>query len=222
MPRLSILPLTRNDTNETRTCEVASLLILQLCLIIIIITSLFIINHSSGYDDNSDKVSIVLWLSSFQSVYMLCILPFCTKHYKCFMISLIPYITVLGFSTNVFIENNKEPFQKTFAVYHFAYLVSNYIVILMGCILSICSKCNIFERSAREPVINYSIIPTINHMTEQYQANKAVCSICMETITHRGLNVVTKCQHKFHKKCIDEWLSHNNDVCPNCRKIIVE
>lgn len=43
------------------------------------------------------------------------------------------------------------------------------------------------------------------------------CTICMDEIKDDGF--VTKCQHRFHKNCLNEWISqYSNTECPICRK----
>lgn len=43
------------------------------------------------------------------------------------------------------------------------------------------------------------------------------CTICMEDIETDDF--VTKCHHRFHKKCLNKWISlYSNKECPNCRK----
>ena len=46
-----------------------------------------------------------------------------------------------------------------------------------------------------------------------------VCSICTETTNWVNQQVLSKCNHKFCKSCINEWLC-NEDTCPNCRTVI--
>tara|TARA_B100001996_G_C18527219_1_gene541554 strand:+ start:62 stop:499 length:438 start_codon:yes stop_codon:yes gene_type:complete len=42
------------------------------------------------------------------------------------------------------------------------------------------------------------------------------CPICLEPI-HDDHSIVTlECNHTFHERCANEWLS-NNDTCPLCR-----
>lgn len=43
------------------------------------------------------------------------------------------------------------------------------------------------------------------------------CSICL--IADDEIFVKTKCNHVFHQKCVDLWLTEN-DTCPYCRTII--
>lgn len=43
------------------------------------------------------------------------------------------------------------------------------------------------------------------------------CSICYENLVYTEM--ITKCKHIFHNRCINKWLITNN-TCPNCRRII--
>jgi hypothetical protein len=48
-------------------------------------------------------------------------------------------------------------------------------------------------------------------------STKNPCSICLLEL-NKDIKTL-KCEHNFHKKCIDEWINTNN-VCPLCRSII--
>ena len=52
----------------------------------------------------------------------------------------------------------------------------------------------------------------------EYIENKSedICSICLEKIKINSICKKLSCNHKFHCKCIDIWLSENNN-CPVCR-----
>jgi hypothetical protein len=48
------------------------------------------------------------------------------------------------------------------------------------------------------------------------------CTICMNPLGVRngpGLDgtITTACHHRFHRKCINDWLNTGNTSCPNCR-----
>lgn len=45
--------------------------------------------------------------------------------------------------------------------------------------------------------------------------NDSDCSICLDDITRSDL-YLTRCNHSFHKDCIEEWGISKN--CPNCRQ----
>jgi len=223
-----ILPLTRNNASATprirfSKCQVLCIFILQISVISIIFTSLFIMNNGSGYNtDNSDEVHPVLWVSSFQTFYMCCILPFCRKQDKIVKVSFVPYITLLILSTQIFLQHNGFAFKQRIAIYHFVNLVSNYLIILIGCNMLVYYRYHGQNTiaSRQEYIINYNVVPSIKDMTRRETINE-ICSICIEHIVDERVNVKTNCGHTFHKECIDRWVSYNNDICPNCRKNII-
>jgi hypothetical protein len=54
-----------------------------------------------------------------------------------------------------------------------------------------------------------------------------ICSICLEECKNENdvndtndVNVATKCNHIFHRKCIDTWISGKNEKCPLCRTML--
>ena len=46
------------------------------------------------------------------------------------------------------------------------------------------------------------------------------CSICLERYDKNDKIMNLKCNHKFHKDCLNEWLQNNN-TCPQCRENII-
>ena len=47
--------------------------------------------------------------------------------------------------------------------------------------------------------------------------NNEKCIVCMQNYKHREFfRLLPKCNHGYHKKCIDKWLK-NNLTCPICR-----
>jgi hypothetical protein len=56
-----------------------------------------------------------------------------------------------------------------------------------------------------------------NQNADTISNNLITCSICLLELKKNDKTL--DCQHIFHKKCIDEWISNNN-TCPLCRKII--
>lgn len=46
------------------------------------------------------------------------------------------------------------------------------------------------------------------------------CPICYESIIKKECKKL-KCNHLFHKRCIDRWLGEmHKDTCPTCRAVI--
>jgi len=47
--------------------------------------------------------------------------------------------------------------------------------------------------------------------------NDLKCAICLRKISlNKNFKVLPVCNHKFHIKCINNWLDKNN-TCPCCR-----
>jgi len=49
---------------------------------------------------------------------------------------------------------------------------------------------------------------------------KFKCPICLEEVkTGEYQRILPLCNHKFHKKCIDKWMTNNDETkeCPVCR-----
>jgi hypothetical protein len=80
-----------------------------------------------------------------------------------------------------------------------------------------------YENNTINNNINYSII-NINDLLIKYNNsdnsdNKESCSICIEEFkndTDNKIILKLKCEHLFHKECLDPWLNTNKS-CPLCR-----
>ena len=45
------------------------------------------------------------------------------------------------------------------------------------------------------------------------------CSICLDNIVQHQQIPSISCRHKFHDKCLSQWLNFSNDdTCPCCRQ----
>ncbi|MFS7957444.1 putative transcription factor C2H2 family [Helianthus anomalus] len=70
------------------------------------------------------------------------------------------------------------------------------------------------------PTFRYSKITAPHNVDTAIDANSSSCSICLEG--YEPLDVVQilpKCDHFFHIRCIDTWLKAN-PTCPVCRVVI--
>ena len=48
------------------------------------------------------------------------------------------------------------------------------------------------------------------------------CTICLELFKDTETVIITKCNHLYHKTCIDKWLVDYSVKCPICRNDIIE
>lgn len=65
------------------------------------------------------------------------------------------------------------------------------------------------------------------YISKYFKCNhiKLKCTICLENVKKKEFIRQLNCNHKYHKKCIDNWLYTlylNDDIlnCPLCRKIV--
>jgi hypothetical protein len=48
----------------------------------------------------------------------------------------------------------------------------------------------------------------------------SICTVCSDDILQDQESIRTTCEHKFHRKCIANWLCQQN-TCPNCRSNVL-
>ena len=47
-----------------------------------------------------------------------------------------------------------------------------------------------------------------------------ICPVCLEDLDEESDIITTKCNHKFHKECLNKW-QEDNSSCPMCRSDIL-
>ncbi len=52
---------------------------------------------------------------------------------------------------------------------------------------------------------------------ENDAGDSVTCSICFEDYVKKDMIMALACSHKFHSKCIKQWLQQNRR-CPLCQK----
>ena len=218
----TILPLTRNvgtrRSNRNVDLDRISLTIFSILIITLSLTTLYIIHNYNGYGNTNSPV--VFSITTAQTFYIICCLPLLLSNKKVLAFSIIPYTICLIFSTRLFVINNQIPFQKTFAILHFINLIANYMIIIYASLLYVYYKLPTNTNVMNPIYIEYNLINVTNNITQDIIVNLN-CSICQEKITDISSCHNTICGHKFHKKCIETWVSYRNKVCPNCRTNIV-
>ena len=51
--------------------------------------------------------------------------------------------------------------------------------------------------------------------------NLSDCPICLDSFYRNSPIIILLCNHKFHEKCIIEWLNKDNNSCPLCREDVI-
>lgn len=60
----------------------------------------------------------------------------------------------------------------------------------------------------------------VQHNEEEVDAShhgEPCCSICMEDYEHGENLIELPCSHRFHKDCIEPWLTERHPTCPLCK-----
>ncbi|KAI3824456.1 hypothetical protein L1987_05916 [Smallanthus sonchifolius] len=47
------------------------------------------------------------------------------------------------------------------------------------------------------------------------------CSVCLSVLEDGDEIRRLKCEHTFHKGCVDKWLEQDRATCPICRRLVV-
>ncbi|OAY36039.1 RING-H2 finger protein ATL78 [Manihot esculenta] len=65
--------------------------------------------------------------------------------------------------------------------------------------------------------------PTVNYSTDlKLPGLDTECAICLSDFTPgERVRLLPKCNHGFHVRCIDKWLSSHSS-CPTCRHCLIE
>ncbi|KAK7410867.1 hypothetical protein VNO78_02044 [Psophocarpus tetragonolobus] len=66
-------------------------------------------------------------------------------------------------------------------------------------------------------------LPTVSYSTElKLPSLDSECVICLSEFTSGDkIRILPKCNHGFHVRCIDKWLSSHSS-CPKCRQCLIE
>nr|XP_043614142.1 NEP1-interacting protein 1-like [Erigeron canadensis] len=71
-----------------------------------------------------------------------------------------------------------------------------------------------------EKLIKLPKIKVSNHDVFDASGNTTCCSICLQDFeVGNSAGIFPKCEHKFHPKCISQWLVTHNS-CPVCRRTL--
>lgn len=66
--------------------------------------------------------------------------------------------------------------------------------------------------------INELNVRTYKEWMEDKGGERDSCIICTELYKEDDKVLILKCDHIFHKKCIEYWLLYYSTTCPDCRR----
>ncbi|KAI5435779.1 hypothetical protein KIW84_022269 [Lathyrus oleraceus] len=61
-------------------------------------------------------------------------------------------------------------------------------------------------------ICNYEVTPNSEEDVD--------CAVCLCKIEEGDEIRVLRCEHKYHRNCLDKWVSFKNHTCPLCRETL--
>ena len=121
-------------------------------------------------------------------------------------------------------KNDDDPYLSNNTIYD-RESENTLMFIMCGLIIgfSCFSACCKYAPTVKQKVISYTNRTNLHNYINQRQLeerentdNTDICSICIEPFVPRQLSLTLHCNHKFHTKCILDWLNQELS-CPMCR-----
>ena len=114
--------------------------------------------------------------------------------------------------------------------YDFSYFIINMAVNLLFCLLFLelfkrcylrCILYNQTEHRRQRLIIEEEFEYPHNRVVIRNNVKEEICSICLEELFPQDIEnsnqvIELKCNHMFHKECLDPWIKTNKN-CPLCK-----
>ncbi|CAI9093341.1 OLC1v1028821C1 [Oldenlandia corymbosa var. corymbosa] len=72
----------------------------------------------------------------------------------------------------------------------------------------------------RVPVVKFGDLPAEKY--EVVRSENTCCSVCFEAIgTGDEVRELSRCDHVFHRECLDTWIDSGRITCPLCRSMLL-
>lgn len=119
----------------------------------------------------------------------------------------------------VLLINDELPFNiNTHLILPFSIVVGLCFIIMIGFMIV---KCVREQRRLRRHRLPRSVLKTIPTIKFNKGHPYEVCVICLDEYIEGDKLRVLPCQHAYHCKCIDQWLTKNRRFCPICKRKVL-
>ncbi|KAG4072153.1 hypothetical protein HA402_015652 [Bradysia odoriphaga] len=119
----------------------------------------------------------------------------------------------------VLLINDELPFNiNTHLILPFSIVVGLCFIIMIGFMIV---KCIREQRRLRRHRLPRSVLKTIPTIKFNKGHPYEVCVICLDEYIEGDKLRVLPCQHAYHCKCIDQWLTKNRRFCPICKRKVL-
>lgn len=119
----------------------------------------------------------------------------------------------------VLLINDELPFNiNTHLILPFSIVVGLCFIIMIGFMIV---KCIREQRRLRRHRLPRSVLKTIPTIKFNKGHPYEVCVICLDEYVEGDKLRVLPCQHAYHCKCIDQWLTKNRRFCPICKRKVL-
>lgn len=129
-------------------------------------------------------------------------------------------LTLLGLSLmscGGFVICHKESELIILFVFHSFYYITTFVIF---CVIFIPKLYNIYQqRKVNQEISRWMDNFSIIHAFEEWIGIESNCVICQEEYQYKNKVRRLNCNHYFHRKCIDQWVT-NKQNCPICRQLI--
>lgn len=76
----------------------------------------------------------------------------------------------------------------------------------------------IFNTIKKKELVKKELIKNKPYVYKKVNEKPKECLVCLNEFKPREKIRKLGCEHEFHKRCIDKWLTEGNPCCPLCRK----
>lgn len=90
------------------------------------------------------------------------------------------------------------------------------------CGMSLCLLCCKMLFLCRRKIhsMRIEVVPEYSSQVDIFDSDEDFCSICLDTYKPKDKIKTLPCKHRYHRKCINQWLINPSNTCPQCRACV--